>query len=101
MQVKLDNEVLFDIDATMLKILGNDLADPIGEIKRRLKWVIEHKCDQCFDRLEKEWMEKLRKDPQISYIPKSKQELASLIFSRPSYKNKAAKEKEASLVKTQ
>ncbi len=93
MQIKLDDEVLFEIDEIMLKLLANDLLDPIEEIKRRLRYIIEHKCDQCFDRLEKEYKQKLIDDPEIPALPKSRRDMAELILSRKDYKNRATREK--------
>jgi len=37
MQVKLDDEVLFEIDDRMINLMGHDLLDPIPDIKRRLR----------------------------------------------------------------
>lgn len=93
MQVKLDDEVLFEIDDRMVKILAYDLLDPMDEIKRRLRWIIEHKCDCCFSRMQEEYKELLTNDNNIKSFPKSKQEMADLIMSRPYYKDRVTKEK--------
>lgn len=85
MIVKIDEEVIFEIDDLMLKLLADDLEDPISEIKRRLRWVIEHKCDQCFKRLEQKWMPVLREDPFVDSIPKSKSKFCDLVFSHRNY----------------
>ena len=88
MDVKLDDEILFSIDDIMLKLLAHDLDDPIEEIKRRLKYIIEHKCDMCFQRLNDEYLPKLENDPDIHSIPKSKRDRVNLICQLPYYKNK-------------
>ncbi len=100
MLVKLDNEVLFEIDDRMIKLLAHDLVNPIEEIKRRLKWVIEHKCDQCFLRMSQEWTtpdekgeSKLSKSG-IDAVPTSRRGLVDLIVSHPHYKNRSAREKQ-------
>jgi len=92
MQVKLDDEVLFEIDERMVKLLAHDLLDPIAEIKRRLRYIIEHKCDQTFDRMHKEYKDKLDQDPDVKMLPKGKAEMCDLIMSRPYYCNRADRE---------
>lgn len=94
MKIKLDDEVLFEIDETMLKLLAHDLLDPIEDIKRRLRYIIEHKCDQCFNRLEKEYKQKLIDDPEIPALPKSRRDMAEMIFTRKDYKSRVQREKE-------
>ncbi len=94
MKVLLGDEVLFEIDDHMMKLLAHDLIDPISEIKRRLRWVIEHKCDKCFDRLHSEWTsldasgESKLSRSGITSIPTSKTEIANMIFAHPEYKNR-------------
>ena len=95
MKVKLDDEVLFEIDETMLKLLAHDLIDPIAEIKRRLRYIIEHKCDRCYERLEQEYKQKLIDDPEIPALPKSRRDMANLILSHKDYKNRSQREAEA------
>lgn len=92
MQVKLDDEVLYEITESQLQLLAHDLVDPISEIKRRLNYIVEHKCDQCYERLEKEWLPILRDDPNVSSIPKSKVDFIAAVVSRPDYKNRAARD---------
>ena len=92
MKIKLDDEILFEIDDRMMQLIAHDLMDPKVEIKRRLRYAIEHKCDQIYERLEKEWLPKLREDPKIDSIPKSKTALCDLIFSRQDYKNRVQRE---------
>ena len=93
MQVKLDNEVIFEIDDRMVKLLAHDLLDPIGEIKRRLRYIIEHKCDQSYERMKAEYMPKFEVDPSITTIPSKKTTLADFIMAHPSYKNRSQREK--------
>lgn len=88
MQVKLDNEVILEIDQHMLDLLAYDLSNVNDEIKRRLHWVITHKADQCYERLEKEWLPKLRSNPNIVSIPKSRIDFVNLVKSQQDYKNR-------------
>ena len=94
MLVKLDDEVIFEIDETMLNLISDYVVDPIPDIKRRLEWVITHLCEQCFSRVEKEWTEKFRNDPEITSIPSKKTHFADFVFSHPEYKNRAQREQE-------
>ena len=92
MKVKLDDEVLFEIDDTMIKLLAHDLLDPIEEIKRRLQWVIQHKCERSYARLKDEWFENLMKDPEVKSIPATKREFVNMVFEHPDYLNRLQKE---------
>lgn len=94
MQVKLDDQVLFEIDDRMIKMFEHDIIDAIPDIKRRLQWVIEHYCDQVCVRLKDEWIEKFSNDPSIDSIPSNKAKFIDLIFSQKDYKNRAQREKE-------
>jgi hypothetical protein len=92
MQVKIDDEIIFEIDEMMVKLLSHDLIDPINEIKRRLNYIIQHKCDECFKRIESEWMEKFRSDPSLESIPKSKKDFCEMVFKHKDYKNRQDRE---------
>lgn len=94
MKVKLDDEVLFEIDEVMMNILSYDLSDPLNDIKRRLRYVIEHKCDQCYERLHKEWSEKFHADPNVTSIPAKKHDFVKAVISHPEYKNRVARDAE-------
>jgi hypothetical protein len=98
MLVKIDDEVLFEIDERMIKLIAHDIEDPIPDIKRRLRWIIEHKCDRCFDRMKQEWtaegpdgQSKLAK-LGVAAIPTNKRDLADLIMSHPTYMNRVQRE---------
>lgn len=100
MKIKLDEEVIFEIDERMMKLLAHDLLEPIEEIKRRLRWVIEHKCDQSFERIKKEWLSddgsgqtKAGKSG-LEMIPTSKTAFVDSIFGLKSYKNRVEREAE-------
>lgn len=88
MKVKLNDEVVFEIDPTMMKILSYDLEDPVSEIKRRLQYIIEHKCEISFNRMQLQYMEDLKNDPSIQSIPKSKADLVDAIMSLATYNDK-------------
>jgi hypothetical protein len=101
MKVKIDDEVIFEIDDVMVKLIAHDIEDPIPDIKRRLRYIIEHKCDRCYDRLKAEWLaedasgESKLSRSGVRAIPTNKRDLAGLILSHPEYKNRVQREKDA------
>jgi len=92
MQVKLDDEVLFEIDDLMVNLLAHDLLDPIQEIKRRLKYIIDHKCDQCYERMRLEWTQKFTNDPNMTSVPTKKADFVNLVLTHPDYKNRVERD---------
>lgn len=105
MQVKLDDEVLFEIDERMIRLLSHDLVDPVAEIKRRLRWIIEHKCDRCFDRLSSEWLAQEENGQSkianagVASLPTDKRAFVDLVQALPSYKTRAQREEDAERVR--
>jgi len=94
MKVQINGEQIFELAEWEKNVIKNDIhADDFeADMKRRLEWVLKHKVDQCYERFEKEWLEKLRADPSVESIPKSKEAFVALVKSRPEYKDKAARE---------
>ena len=88
MKLKLDDKELLEISEIMLKVIANDIKeDVVGDVERRLIWVITHKYEQCFKRLKAEWDPKLaEKERGISMIPTDRIKYAELVFSQPDYK---------------
>lgn len=95
MKVKLDDEVLFEIDELMISLLAHDIEDPLNDIKRRLRYIIEHKCDRCYERMHKEWTEKFHADPNVTSIPAKKRDFVNAVLAHPQYKNRVARDLEA------
>lgn len=97
MKVKVDNQEIFELAEWEKDVIKNDIdaADFDADMKRRLEWVLKHKVEQCYIRFEKEWLEKLRADPTVQSIPKSKEAFVALVKSRPDYKDRSAKNAEA------
>ena len=96
MKVQVDGKELYEILPWEIQLLENDLLSEIlqSDCERRLEWVLKHKIDQCWLRFEKEWMEKLRADPQVSSIPVDKEAFVNLVMARPDYKNRSQRELE-------
>lgn len=99
-EVKVNNQTIFSLAQWEMDVICNDInvADLETDLKRRLEWVLRHKAEQCYAHLEKEWMEKLRTDPAVQSIPKSKEAFVALVRARSDYKDRAAKDLEAKAV---
>lgn len=97
MKIKVDGQEIFELSEWEKKVIQHDIpADTFeADMKRRLEWVLKHKCERCYERFEKEWLEKLRKDPQVTSIPTDKEAFVNLVTSRPDYKDRAARNAEA------
>lgn len=93
-QVKVNDQVVFELAQWELDLLANDIniADLEADLKRRLEWVLKHKVDQVFARFEKEWMDKLRDDPEVASIPKSKEAFVNLVTARVDYVSRAGRD---------
>lgn len=93
MKISIDNQELFTLSEIQKKVIKNDILDDIfdEDMKRRLKYVLEHKYEQCFKRLKDEWEPKLRQNG-VAMIPTDPDALAELIFSQPDYKNRSQRE---------
>ena len=96
MKISVDDKELFTLSETQKKVIKNDIDSDIFEddMKRRLNYILTHKYEQCFKRLKAEWEPKLA-TLGVSSIPTDKDALAELIFLRPEYKDRAARDLEA------
>lgn len=91
MEVQIDSELFFEITESQKDILRNDLESETldDDLKRRIKWVIDHKVDQCYERLKNEWIPILEADPEVETIPLDRDQFVSLVLARPEYLNKS------------
>lgn len=92
MKIYLDDQLVFELSETKQKILKNDIAeeDFIDDIKRRLEWVIDHKCNKCIQRLKDEWIPKL-KESGVKSIPLDDCEFAQVVFNRSEYRDRSSR----------
>jgi len=84
-----DKEIL-ELTETQKKVIKNDIEAELfdEDMERRLKWILEHKYEQCFKRLKDEWEPKLAA-LGVEAIPTNKDAFAALVFSQPTYKDKS------------
>ncbi len=97
MKISVNDEELFKLSDTQKKVIKNDIHDEFFEqdMKRRLKYILTHKYERCFERLKKEWEPKLR-EAGVKMIPTDPEEFSELVFTQPLYKNRSQRELESS-----
>lgn len=95
MKIQVDGKSVLELSETQKKVIQNDIPTEIfvSDMERRARNIIEHKYDQCMDRLKKEWEPKLRE--RVDAIPTNQDALAQLIFSQPDYKSRSQREEES------
>ena len=95
MKIQRDGNLILTMRETQKKVIQNDIDKNIFEkdMERRIKYILEHKYQQCFARLKKEWEPKLQK--RVSSVPTDPDAFAELIFSQPDYKSRSQKEEKA------
>ena len=95
MKVLVDNEEVLTLSETQKKVIKHDINEDIfnEDMKRRLKYILSHKYEQCLERLKKEWIPRL-KSSGASSIPLDDEALAEMIFSHPEYKSKKLRERD-------
>lgn len=94
MQIKVDDELIFELSEIQKKVIQNDIPSEIfdEDMKRRLKWILfDEKYSRCFDRLKKEWEPKLIASG-YKQLPFDPDEFAELVFSQPNYMNRSQRE---------
>lgn len=96
MKLQVDNQDVFELQPWQEAVIKNDIKDEefIDDMKRRARYIWEHKFEKCYERFEKEWLEKLRTDQSIQNIPTSKEAFVNLVISRSDYKNRSQREVE-------
>ncbi len=90
-QIKVNDEILFEISDFDEALLASEIIDVRDEIERRLKWAIGHKLDQVYARFRKQW-EAVLMEEGAEMIPLQRDTFISLIINRPDYINRAQQE---------
>lgn len=93
MKISVDDLELFTLTNTQKLVIKYDInADEFDvDMKRRLKYILTHKYEQCMKRLRDEWTPKL-KDLGVTSVPLDDDEFADLVFSQPSYQDRKARD---------
>lgn len=89
MKISVDDQELFRLSETQKKVIKNDISDDVfdEDMKRRLKYILMSKYEECFKRLKNEWEPRL-KSKGVASIPLDEDAFAELIFSQPEYQSK-------------
>jgi hypothetical protein len=95
MKISVDNVELFTLTDTQKNVIKNDINDDIfdEDMKRRLQYILMHKYERCFERLKKEWDNKLAANG-VQNIPLDKDLYAELVFTQPNYKDRKTRDAE-------
>lgn len=90
MKIQKDGKDIWELQKWQEKVIKNDIhADEFeADMERRLRWVWEHKFEQCYKRFEQEWLPKLQADPSVAQIPADKKAFAEMIMQRPDYEDR-------------
>jgi hypothetical protein len=94
MQIKVDNDTVYEVDDFKKKVICNDIMEDAfdEDIRRRVRYIIEHKFERCLDRLKDEWIPKLK--GRVTHIPTDDAQLALLIFAQEDYKDRKLREED-------
>ena len=88
--IKTASSITIEFDEVELKILANDLLDPL----RWFEALAREKLANCKSRLIKFWLEKFQNGKSIESISTDEVVLLNLIFSQPDYENRVERENE-------
>lgn len=91
--IKNTSQITIELDDFDLRILGNDLLDP-------LQWIEDAmigKLNRCKKRLMRGGVETLLRKKSVENIPTDEDLLLDLILSQPEYKNRVERDKEVDL----
>lgn len=92
MKIKVNDKEIFELTQIRKQVICNDIPEQEidADLERRLKYIVEHKYEQCMKRLKEEWTPKL-KAAGVKSIPLDDDAFADLVFKRQDYKNRSAR----------
>lgn len=92
MKISVDGEMILELSEIQKKVICNDICVDCLEddLKRRLKYILEHKYEQCFERLKKEWEPKLCS--RVNSLPTNPDDFAKVVFSQEDYEDRKQKD---------
>ena len=93
MKISVNDIELFTLTPIQKQVIANDInVDLLDEdMKRRLKYILMHKHEQCQKRLKAEWDSKLIANGVVS-VPTDPDAYAALVFAQPNYKDRKARD---------
>ena len=97
MKISVDDKEIFTLSELQKQIIMHYIPSEIFEddMKRRLHYILTHKCEKCLEGLKLEWIPKLK--AQGVKIPDNDEDLANLVLAQPDYKNRSTRDAEEKL----
>lgn len=95
MKISVNDQELFNMSEIKKKVISNDIPAEVleNDLKRRVAYILAHKYERCMERLKREWIPKL-KAAGVQNIPLDDDAFAQLVFARPEYKDRSARERD-------
>ena len=92
MKIQVDGKNVFELNDTQKRVIQNDIPAKIfrEDMERRVRYIIEHKYERCFERLKREWEPKLK--GRVESFPSNDDDFAELIFSQTDYESRSQRE---------
>jgi hypothetical protein len=86
MKFYVDQTQVYELNQTEQKIIQDNIKPDlfVGDMERRVAWVISQKLDQSFDMLFSHWLPILQQ--RYESLPSNKNAFAELVFAQPDYK---------------
>ena len=99
MKIKVDDVEVFELTETQKNVIKNDIDEDIfdDDMKRRVRYILEHKYERCYARLKNEWEPKLAAKG-VESLPTNPDAFASLVFQQPEYKARKQRNIEAKAI---
>ena len=98
MKVSVNDKELFTLSEIQKKVICDAIPSDIldEDMKRRLHYILMHKYEQCFERLKKEWDQKLIANG-VDAVPTNPEKYAELVFAQPNYKCRKTRDAESKI----
>ena len=92
MKISVDDVELFTLTDTQKAVIKDNISvdDFDADMKRRLRWVLTHKYEQCHIALKQQWDPLLAK--RVTSVPTDPDAYAALVFSQPDYLDRKARD---------
>lgn len=95
MKVLVDGKEVLNLTETQKKVIKYKISEDIfqEDMERRVAYILQHKYERCFEDLKKDW-DKVLPDLGVKSIPTDKDAYAELVFARPEYMDRKARDLE-------
>lgn len=68
MKISIDNEQILELTEIQKKVIKNDIHEEIfdSDMKRRLKYIVDHPCERCIEHHKKQWLQELKEKGAVA-----------------------------------